>query len=472
MNILSPVAVASATPLRLGPSSGILTAAHLLLPRLERGERIDAAILRGAMEEAFGASDATGIWDWKAAYETCEVATVLFLRKYGKALFRKAASPAARLSVMTKIACLLPTQSRRSEESRALQQFSTPLPLGLAALTTAAITPDDRVLEPSAGTGLLAILAQTAGTSLILNELADTRAELLASLFPAIPVSRFDAAQIDDHLEPAAVPSIVLMNPPFSALANVAGRVHDTALRHIGSALARLALGGRLVAITGANVGPELPDWRDAFVALQTRGRVVFSAAINGAVYYKLGTSFPTRLTVIDKRPADDPTVFPVSPGMASDAATLLDWIGAQVPLRLPVTLPVGAAPISAASPKTVRGYLSRAAIARPAAQSSADPEGVELTYETVDWTPPEGANLTDAIYEEYGLQSIRIPGSEKHPTKLVQSAAMASVAPPKPGYRPMLSANIRASVGRPARNGDLCRRGAQRLSLRIVDGR
>lgn len=443
MNILSPVAAASAAPLPLVPSSGILSAANLLLPQLERGERIDAAILRGAMEAASGASDTSGAWDWKAAYEACEVATVLFLRKYGKALFRKSASPAARLSVLTKIAGLMPTHTRRSEESQALQQFSTPPPLGLAALTAAAITPDDRVLEPSAGTGLLAILAQTAGGALILNELAETRAELLASLFPAIAVTRFDAAQIDDHLDPSAVPSVVLMNPPFSAMAHVAGRVQDAGFRHIASALNRLAPGGRLVAISGANVGPELPDWRDAFTALQARGRVVFSAAIAGSVYQKHGTTFPTRLTVIDKVAADDPTVFPVSPGMALDAATLLGWIEAEVPPRLPVVLPANALPIATA-PKSVRGYLARSAASRPVAAVSTDPEGVELVYDTVDWTPPEGAHLTEAIYETYGLQSIRIPGSTVHPTKLVQSAAMASVAPPRPSYRPMLPGNIR----------------------------
>ena len=444
MNILSPVAAASAAPLPLVPSSGILSAANLLLPQLERGERIDATILRSSMESAFGASDASGAWDWKAAYEACEVATVLFLRKYGKALFRKSASPAARLSVLMKIASLLPTHTRRSEESQALQQFSTPLPLGLAALTAAAITPDDLVLEPSAGTGLLAILAQTAGASLILNELAETRAELLAALFPAIAISRFDAAQVDDHLDPSAVPSVVVMNPPFSAMAHVAGRVQDAGFRHIASALNRLAPGGRLVAITGANVGPDLPDWRDAFVALQARGRVVFSAAITGSVYQKHGTTFPTRLTVIDKLPADDPTAFPVSPGMASDTATLLGWIEEHVPPRLPVTLPAEVRPV-ASTPKSVRGYLARSAASRLVATVSADPEGVELAYETVDWTPPEGVDLTEAIYETYGLQSIRIPRSQAHPTKLVQSAAMASVAPPRPSYRPMLPANISA---------------------------
>jgi hypothetical protein len=67
----------------------------------------------------------------------------------------------------------------------------------------------------------------------------------------------------------------------------------------------------------------------------------------------------------------------------------------------------------------------------------------VELGYETIDAVPPDAARLSDAIYEEYGLQSIRIPGAVPHPTKLVQSAAMASVAPPRPTYRPMLPADI-----------------------------
>ncbi|RUW83527.1 methylase, partial [Mesorhizobium sp. M8A.F.Ca.ET.059.01.1.1] len=69
--------------------------------------------------------------------------------------------------------------------------------------------------------------------------------------------------------------------------------------------------------------------------------------------------------------------------------------------------------------------------------------EGVPLDYETVDWTPPEGGRLSDSIYEVYTLQSIRIPGAQPHPTKLVQSAAMASIAPPKPSYRPTLPVAI-----------------------------
>ncbi len=440
MNILSPVAAKSAVPLALDPSSAILNAASLLLPHLERGEAINAPALRSAMQTAFSASDASGAWDWKSAYEACEVATVMLLRKYGNALFRKATSPAARLSVLTRIASLLPTHTRRSEESQTLQQFSTPLPLGLAALTAASITQDDIVLEPSAGTGLLAILAQMAGSTLILNELADTRGRLLSALFPVLPITRFDAAQIDDHLNPAVVPSVVLMNPPFSAMAHVAGRMQDAGFLHLSSALNRLAPGGRLVAITGANVGPDLPQWRDAFVTLQVLGRIVFSAAIDGSVFRKHGTTFPTRLTVIDKLAAADAEVFPVSPGMAPDVATLLDWIEAQVPQRLPVTLPATTFP-TRVPPKSVRGFLAPSAVSRTAVTH--DPKGVELAYETIDWTPPVAAHLSESIYETYGLQSIRIPGAQAHPTKLVQSTAMASVAPPKPSYRPMLPANI-----------------------------
>ncbi|RUW80077.1 methylase, partial [Mesorhizobium sp. M8A.F.Ca.ET.059.01.1.1] len=143
--------------------------------------------------------------------------------------------------------------------AQTFQQFSTPITLGLVAATAAAITPADRVLEPSAGTGLLAILAEIAGASLVLNELAETRAALLSCLFPAVLASRFDAAQIDDHLDPGAVPSVVLMNPPFSVMANVEGRMADAAWRHVVSAMARLAPGGRLVTITGANFAPDNP---------------------------------------------------------------------------------------------------------------------------------------------------------------------------------------------------------------------
>ncbi|MCI4679055.1 strawberry notch family protein [Rhodoblastus acidophilus] len=442
MNILSPVIATPVMP--VSNAAAIFSVGQALLSNLERGQRIDAAILREAMELAFAASDSSGAWNWKDAYEACEAASVLFLRKYGRALFRKNASPAARLAGLTKIVGLLPSHTRRSEQSQALQQFSTPAPLGLAALTAAAIMPTDVVLEPSAGTGLLAVLAEIAGGRLILNEWAETRADLLSVLFPTAPVSRFDAAQIDDHLDASVAPTVVLMNPPFSVMAHVEGRVADAALRHIASALNRLAPGGRLVTITGANLSPETPAWREAFVGLQEHSAMVFTAAVDGAVYSRHGTNFATRLTVFDKRPADDPKLFPASIGIAPDVATLLGWIERHVPPRLPVCPP----PVSAAISPLPRAIIASSGrpsrkTALPRRPTLAEPEAVDLAYDAVDWTPLEGGCLTEAIYEDYGLQSIRIPGALPHPTRLVQSAAMASVAPPKPSYRPRLPQNI-----------------------------
>lgn len=438
---VAPLPAASGSMTKAG---AIARAAHDLLLHLERGQRIDAPMLRTAMENAFGVSDADGGWNWKMAYDAGEAATVLFLRKFGPAMRARAASPAAMLPMLAKVGRLLPTHTRRSEESEALQQFSTPITLALAASAAAAITPADIVMEPSAGTGLLAILAELSGASLILNELAETRAGLLSLLFPGITVTRFDSAHIDDHLDTGITPSVVLMNPPFSAVANVDRRMADAALRHIASALARLPEGGRLVAITGGSCSPDNPVWTDAFIRLQERGRVVFTAAIAGAVFAKHGTTIETRLTVIDRLPAVDATTFPLPPGVAPEVATLLRWAREYVPTRLPIAAAVAARSITrpfVSGP--VRGYAMRRS---GIAACTADPAAAELAYETVAWIPAEGSRITEALYEEYALQSIRIPGSQPHPTKLVQSAAMASVAPPVPSYRPHLPAHIIAN--------------------------
>ncbi|GEC56997.1 putative RNA methylase [Bradyrhizobium japonicum] len=437
---------AAAAPLSMRAAASLtsaaLRAARQLLIELERGRRIDAAVLRSAMEAAFAGSDAAGAWNWKTAYDACEAATVLFLRKFGPTMRAKAGSTAAMLPMLARIASCLPTHTRRSEDGQALQQFSTPIPLGLVASVAAGVTPADRVLEPSAGTGLLAIFAELSGGALVLNELAEPRATLLDQLFTNVKVTRFDAAQIDDHLEARVAPSVVLMNPPFSAVANVERSMPDAALRHITSALARLCDGGRLVAIVGKSLAPDNPAWTEAFVRLQERGRVAFSAAIDGAVYAKHGTQTDTRLLVIDKLPAPDPKIFPASPGMASDVATLFGWVARHVPSRLPVvTTPVGRDLIRC-GPAKARSTAA-AVPCLPSTSGRVAPRGVELNYETVDWSPPESARLTDALYEEYELQSIRISGSHPHPTKLVQSAAMASVAPPKPTYRPHLPPRV-----------------------------
>ncbi|RWD52376.1 MAG: methylase [Mesorhizobium sp.] len=458
--VASPAAPPTCT---IDTAQAIHQAAAQLLPFLEQGIPITTAELRTTMTDSFGGTDAQGFWVWKDAYEALEAAQVLFLHRFGAAILSRSASPQAALAMIKRIADLVPTHTRRSDESQAMQQLSTPLPLAFVTAHAAAISCSDLVLEPSAGTGLLAVHAEIGQASLALNEIAATRADVLGLLFPRVPVSRHDAAHIDDHLAAAVEPSVVLMNPPFTVGAYVDGHVADAAWRHVSSAFARLRAGGRLVAITGAGLSPDNPKWRSAFERLQQQGRVVFTAAIDGRVYARHGTTAETRLTIIDKTPASDPSAFAASPGKATDVETLLSWIS-DLPPRTPGGFPdsIGAlansilhnaatqmaarsaaraAPIaaSAAVAKSTRPVLpvARAKPVRPT--TSASTSAVPLSYELRDWIPEAGGRLTDTIYEGYALQSIHIPRAKPHPTPLVQSAAMAAVAPPKPSYRPLL---------------------------------
>ena len=418
----------------------LLTAASSLLPPLETGQLVESACLRDAMTIAFGGTDAEGAWDWKSAYDACEVAQILFLRRFGPAILSRSGSRSRSLALIERVAALMPTHTRRSETSQALQQYSTPAGLSFVAVVAASIGAGETMLEPSAGTGMLAIQAELAGAQLVLNELAEGRAALLSHLFSGVAVSRHDAASIDDRLPNSARPSVILMNPPFSAVAHVERTMKDAALRHIASALARLENGGRLVVITGAVCSPDAPAWRDAFKRLQEIGRVVFTAAIDGKVYRKHGTTIDTRLTVIDKLPASDPTTFIPSAGTAPDTATLLKWVETKVPPRGPMA-PMPGAGLHCASSPPVNRAVARTAPINPVV----DADAPELSYSTADWSPPEG-QLGDSIYERYGLQSVVIPGALPHPTPLVQSASMASVAPPKPAYFPHLPEHLLAN--------------------------
>jgi predicted RNA methylase len=434
----SLVAGASTRPLAAAcpqqTAASIILAAHDLLGHLAAGRRIEAPAMRTAMQTAFGASDATGAWDWKSAYEAVEVAQLLFMRRYGPAIDARTADPFERLKLVERIARLAPTQTRRNEEMLSFQQFSTPLGLAWVAGFAAGFVPGELVLEPSAGTGLLAIMGELSGCSLALNEVAETRSALLAELFGKDAVTMHDAAQLHDRLDMGVVPSCIVMNPPFSTALNVETRIADAAFQHLSSALARLADGGRLVAITGANCAPDHGAWRGRFERLQAQARIVFTAGIAGKVFAAHGTSVETRLTVIDKLAAADATRFPASSGMAPDLATLLHWLADNLPPRLALATPAPIAPLAGGTRRLpVTPKRQRAAVPAP------EPSGAPLEYEAIDWNPPSDGQLADTLYEPYVLQSLRIPGAQPHPTKLVQSAAMASVAPPKPSYRPHL---------------------------------
>ncbi|MDY8110907.1 strawberry notch family protein [Fulvimarina sp. 2208YS6-2-32] len=460
----------------------IVEAAQSLLASLEAGETIDGRVLRAAMQAAFGGSDAEGSWVWKDAYEAVETAQVLFVLKYGAVMQRQAryrakddAQETARifLQMLEAVANLCPTQTRRSEESETCQQFSTPLPLAFVAAQAAGITGNDTVLEPSAGTGMMAVFARTAGASLILNEYSELRAKLLKATFGVDRITRFDAAAIHDRLNDNLTPSLVLMNPPFSSAPGVAKRMKGTTARHVRSALQRLQPNGRLVAITGECFRPDHPAWREAFRDLQSIGRVVFSAGIAGKVFAPHGTTIETRLTVIDKRRAEDPAQFDGLQQQADSASDLLAMVQAFCPPRL---LDVGgscaarpASPSPSADqgrfepdasgqpprwstthsssgapsqPATARNKATRSPSQSKTAIALDDRDIIDIAYHRRDWSPTAD-QLTASLYEAYEVQSITIESAKPHPTTLVQSAAMASVAPPLPSYRPKLPAHL-----------------------------
>ena len=446
-----------ASPARPVQGDAIFASAQALLPFLEAGRPLDVATLREAMTEAFGVSDAEGGWVWKDAYEAAEAACVLFLQRYGRGMRRNAGGgldgPRRMLRMLEAVAALEPSHTRRSEEQVRLQQFSTPLPLAYAALQAAAIRPGDTVLEPSAGTGMLAVMAECAlgkeaAGRLHLNEVAQTRARLLTRLFPQAAVTAFNAEAIADRLRDIR-PTVVLMNPPFSATPGVDRISHDADLRHVRSAFSMLPPGGRLVTITSAYCVPGDAAWTKAFARLDPPASCVFTMAIDGRAYARRGTGFDTRLTVLER--GAGPAIELDGTARAADAAELLDAVISQVPARLPIVpAPVPAGP--------ARDLFGKPVAPKPATRRGPRLASTPETRQSHDWGPVSELMVeTGAIepaaadpsandagpYAPWRPGVVRVPGAVEHPTPLVQSAAMAAVPHPAPAYRPTLPERV-----------------------------
>ena len=447
-----------ASPARPLQGDAIAAAARTLLPVLEAGKPLDAAILRDAMTGAFGASDSAGAWVWKDAYEAAEAACVLFLQRYGRGMRQTCGAgkdgPRRMLAMLETVAALEPARTRRSEEQVRLQQFSTPLPLAYAALQAAAVRPGDTVLEPSAGTGMLAVMAEcalgrSAAGKLHLNEVAETRARLLTRLFPQAVATAFNAEAIADRLRHVR-PTVVLMNPRFSATPGVDRIRHDADLRHVRSAFSMLPPGGRLVTITSAHCVPGDPAWTSALDRMDPPARCVFTMAIDGRAYARRGTGFDTRLTVLES--SAEAGIDIDRDSRAANAGELLDAVIAQVPPRLPIAVPVPTAP--------ARDLFGKAVAPKPEKRRGPKQAPTPETRQVHDWGPiaelaietgpvepaaaePDSPAGNASPYAPWRPGAVRVAGAVEHPTPLVQSAAMAAVPHPAPAWRPMLPERI-----------------------------
>ena len=199
--------------------------------------------------------------------------------------------------------------------------------------------------------------------------------------------------------------------------------------------------------ITANWFNPNNHHWQDLFTnQLEKYGAVIFSSGIEGGAYSKHGVSIETRLTVIDRIPT------------TANRVVIDECLGLTQLLEEVQKLPPRNSECTKAKPDTPLVPLVNLELVKPrrldpavqltftkAAQVVAPPktltgfgEIIDLDYEVIDWDRST-KSLGSGIYEGYEPQTIRIPSAQPHVTPLVQSAAMASVAPPKPTYRPKL---------------------------------
>ncbi len=414
----------------------LFTVARVVADTLTRSGTVTRQFLTRQMVEAFGASDADGAWSMRDAYDALEASQVLLLQREDWRVI-STADPEAAFAALLAFQNSLPTQTYRSEHQVDLQQFSTPLALAWLAARAAKLTSDDLVLEPSAGTGMLAAHAARAGARLLLNERDEQRAALLG-LALSHDVTTHDAEFIHDKLAGGQTPSVVLINPPFSR-SEGRGRDRHAGARHLRSALLRLALGGRCVAIMSPSFAPD-GSGAAGYAAVAEVVPPRAEITVLGNPYAKHGTSIAVRLLIYDKGWAGMPVRHTV-PDIEAALPIVLGLPPRIDPSQSPPPAPAMARPrgrpVAKPSASPLFTNLTGTRLAAPKREPRIDDIPRMLDYSVRDAPLPAGDPV--GIYVPWRLARIEIPAARPHPDQLVESVAMASVLPPAPGYRPML---------------------------------
>lgn len=414
--------------------------------------------------EHLGGSRMRGTFSSKYAYDVLEVAVNgMLLNKVACALMGMEDPLLGLTHMLRPLLGQLPTQTDRTHEQQLLQQFSSPPTLAFIAARVLNPRPDDIVIEPSAGTGSLAIWPRAVGAEVIANEISPRRRALLRLL--GFEPSDIDAEFFDDLYPTDVVPSAVLMNPPFSS---TGGRVeHNSSqfgARHFETMLKRLAVGGRLVGVAGEGMRLDKPGFSLWWQGVARRYTVRAVVGLNGREYAKLGTSFDNCLIVIDKT---GPT-----PGESwerqlqfvrwgnverlEEAWKILSEIAADRPAKGEVRHEAKApspkcAPAVEVSTQTAQ-HDDTALTGEAAAASTSHSETVP--------SPPLQARVGGAEAAEIAAQAQPAPnadgvgpeedadifvtympamltGGVPHPALIVESRSMGSVYPPPITYRP-----------------------------------
>jgi predicted RNA methylase len=269
--------------------------------RIEDGELFDNPKLTRTADRVFGTTRAQGRYTPRDAYDAVEIAVNNYLlERHARELMQMDVSEAL-ASVLRPLMKRLPLQTDRTVEQTELQQFSTLPTLACLAARLLNPKPTDIILEPSAGTGSLAIWPRAIGAKVICNETSLRRNSLLRCVlnFDALPL---DAEFIDDLLPADIQPTAVLMNPPFSS---TSGRVTKTnpvyGARHVASALRRLKDDGRLVAIVSEVMSFHHPSFSEWWQRIACLCNIRANLTLDGKEYAKYGAAPDVQILVIDK---------------------------------------------------------------------------------------------------------------------------------------------------------------------------
>lgn len=231
-------------------------------------------------------------------HEIAEAALNLLIRRKYAENFLAADNPAeVTIDLLKPIISRLPTQTWRSREMAVRQQFSTPAAVAYLLAYLLNLDGREQVLEPSAGTGNLAVWTSGREIKTHANEI-DSRRRFLLEQIGFAPTA-FNAEFINDFLAPDITPDCVLMNPPFSSSG---GRTKNNSskfgFRHFESALERLKKGGKFGVILGEAGGLDTKTGNDFWRKLCGSIEVGAVIKIDGREYFKNGTTVDVNLII------------------------------------------------------------------------------------------------------------------------------------------------------------------------------
>ena len=210
--------------------------------------------------------------------------------------------------LICKLYDMQPTIAARSSNRIKMQQYSTPLPMAWnAAHFAMSGKKEGKVLEPTAGNGMLVF--SVPAQQVHANELDETRLDNLREQGFA-QVTRQDAAE---PFEGGQQYDVIIANPPFGKREEVEydGKMIPGLDPQITlNALASMKDDGKAAIIIGGNMeygnNGGLKSMKPFFTYLYDHYNVKGVVDMDGRLYAKQGTTYPTRMILIAGRRSDE----------------------------------------------------------------------------------------------------------------------------------------------------------------------